>query len=120
MLWQGAGGCEQGCSLDESSRPVCSCHEGYQLAVDGRHCLDVDECLRDNGGCHHTCVNRSTVILIQELRIRVRITRILIRPPRKPEPDPTTEKKNIKTSLNLIWMFSPDLTHFKIRIWIDK
>uniref|UniRef100_A0A8C0KET4 Protein CEGP1 n=1 Tax=Canis lupus dingo TaxID=286419 RepID=A0A8C0KET4_CANLU len=27
------------------------------LAHDGHNCLDVDECLENNGGCQHTCVN---------------------------------------------------------------
>ncbi|KAM7292782.1 low-density lipoprotein receptor-related protein 4 [Ixodes scapularis] len=34
----------------------CSCKEGYQLAPDGRSCLDVDECTYE-GTCSQSCVN---------------------------------------------------------------
>ncbi|XP_054930309.1 low-density lipoprotein receptor-related protein 4 isoform X3 [Dermacentor andersoni] len=34
----------------------CSCKEGYQLAPDGRSCLDVDECTYE-GTCSQACVN---------------------------------------------------------------
>ncbi|XP_051886847.1 fibrillin-2-like isoform X42 [Pristis pectinata] len=33
----------------------CVCRAGY--TGDGRTCTDVDECLRDNGGCSQRCVN---------------------------------------------------------------
>ncbi|XP_064480176.1 low-density lipoprotein receptor-related protein 4-like [Ornithodoros turicata] len=34
----------------------CSCKDGYQLAPDGRSCLDVDECTYE-GMCSQTCIN---------------------------------------------------------------
>ena len=34
----------------------CSCTEGYQLAQ-GTECMDVDECMVDNGNCDQECVN---------------------------------------------------------------
>lgn len=37
----------------------CSCDglPGTILSADGHRCDDVDECLVDNGGCSHTCLN---------------------------------------------------------------
>ncbi|CAG2197543.1 unnamed protein product [Mytilus edulis] len=35
----------------------CSCRTGYQLALDGVSCSDVNECLLINGGCDDICVN---------------------------------------------------------------
>eukprot|EP00111_Clytia_hemisphaerica_P020085 TCONS_00059198-protein len=45
--------CEQQCS-----RGVCSCDAGYKTDPANRlNCLDVDECLTNNGGCQQTCNN---------------------------------------------------------------
>ncbi|XP_022787832.1 uncharacterized protein LOC111327814 [Stylophora pistillata] len=35
----------------------CTCRQGYRLEVDGRNCLDINECETQNGGCTHQCVN---------------------------------------------------------------
>ncbi|XP_066022017.1 uncharacterized protein [Pocillopora verrucosa] len=48
--------CEQNCHNTLGSY-TCSCVSGYQLAADGKSCLDVDECSISNGGCSHHCYN---------------------------------------------------------------
>eukprot|EP00095_Tigriopus_kingsejongensis_P006042 maker-scaffold651_size119386-snap-gene-0.25 protein:Tk06042 transcript:maker-scaffold651_size119386-snap-gene-0.25-mRNA-1 annotation:"hypothetical protein DAPPUDRAFT_303147" len=51
--------CEQLCALDSAGgEPMCQCHGGYVLQVDGRSCLDIDECAVENGGCDHLCINK--------------------------------------------------------------
>ncbi|XP_029163195.1 uncharacterized protein LOC114934665 isoform X1 [Nylanderia fulva] len=49
--------CEQDCN-EINGRPVCSCYEGFRL-VDGNKCVDIDECLLNNGRgpCQDTCRN---------------------------------------------------------------
>ena len=34
--------------------PACVCRVGYEVS----RCVDIDECLVDNGGCEHACVNK--------------------------------------------------------------
>ncbi|EZA47233.1 hypothetical protein DMN91_001353 [Ooceraea biroi] len=49
--------CEHVCN-EINGRPVCSCYKGYRL--DGRKCVDINECLLNNGHgpCQDTCRNR--------------------------------------------------------------
>ncbi|XP_011867282.1 PREDICTED: uncharacterized protein LOC105561689 [Vollenhovia emeryi] len=48
--------CEHVCN-EINGRPVCSCYEGFRL--DGRKCVDINECLLNNGHgpCQDTCRN---------------------------------------------------------------
>ncbi|XP_050679393.1 collagen and calcium-binding EGF domain-containing protein 1-like isoform X1 [Leptidea sinapis] len=54
--------CEQGCVV-RNQRMWCSCHPGFTLSLDNYnrktqpYCVDVDECLDNNGGCEQRCVN---------------------------------------------------------------
>ncbi|XP_015229423.1 PREDICTED: endosialin [Cyprinodon variegatus] len=47
-------GCEYDCSIT-ARNTRCTCPPGYQIASDGRKCLDVDECRQ--GPCPQLCVN---------------------------------------------------------------
>ncbi|CAG5133717.1 unnamed protein product, partial [Candidula unifasciata] len=47
--------CQQTCTVSPMS---CSCYVGYTPTADGITCVDVNECLSDNGGCQQTCVNQ--------------------------------------------------------------
>ncbi|KAM9704058.1 thrombomodulin-like [Menidia menidia] len=51
--------CEQECEL-EGGRYVCKCKGGYRLALDGKRCVDVDECAEKLDTCAgegEECVN---------------------------------------------------------------
>jgi len=68
--------CDHLCYLDSNLRHLCECHNGmisisfvtqslyswyclgYDLGVDGRTCIDTDECDILNGGCDHICINK--------------------------------------------------------------
>ena len=52
----GKGNCSYQCSNSIGSFN-CSCPNGYQLDNDQLTCLDIDECLTNNGGCGQKCVN---------------------------------------------------------------
>ncbi|XP_026463436.1 fibrillin-2-like [Ctenocephalides felis] len=55
---QKLAGCEHKCVLQEGE-PVCVCYEGFDLDLnDGKSCIDINECLKDNGDCEGICVNK--------------------------------------------------------------
>ncbi|KAJ8023914.1 Low-density lipoprotein receptor-related protein 4 [Holothuria leucospilota] len=66
------GGCEQSCTnLGPGVR--CSCLSGYQLAANGKNCIDLDEC-RVEGQCSQICTNvpggfRCSCVTGYELRL---------------------------------------------------
>ena len=49
-------GCEHTCRMINEV-PTCSCQEGYKLQ-DVTLCVDIDECLVNNGDCEHECINK--------------------------------------------------------------
>uniref|UniRef100_A0A8D0VEE4 EGF-like domain-containing protein n=1 Tax=Sus scrofa TaxID=9823 RepID=A0A8D0VEE4_PIG len=57
--YQGEGRrCEGKDSAQAVSATLCTRLSGrFHAAHEGRDCLDADECLRDNGGCQHSCMN---------------------------------------------------------------
>ena len=56
------GLCEQKCST-YFGRVICTCFAGFSFNKTrhalglGPACEDRDECVEDNGGCQHLCVN---------------------------------------------------------------
>ncbi|KOB65880.1 putative collagen and calcium binding EGF domains 1 [Operophtera brumata] len=54
--------CEQACEVRDQ-RIWCTCHNGFQFHLDNYrrktqpYCIDVDECVNNNGGCEQRCVN---------------------------------------------------------------
>ncbi|XP_029449326.1 thrombomodulin [Rhinatrema bivittatum] len=48
--------CQHLC-VPHAGRFTCMCHEGFELAGDGRTCRDVDDCALTPGVCEHRCTN---------------------------------------------------------------
>ncbi|ROT72491.1 hypothetical protein C7M84_009125, partial [Penaeus vannamei] len=54
--------CEQKCSVF-FGRVICTCFSGYRFSPENHKrgikpvCLDVDECVGQNGNCEHICIN---------------------------------------------------------------
>ena len=48
--------CDHKCN-DTDGSYTCDCRSGYRLSNDGKTCEDIDECLSENGGCAHSCIN---------------------------------------------------------------
>ena len=49
-------GCEYKCKMLDDV-PTCICQEGYRIH-DVTACMDIDECVENNGGCQHDCINK--------------------------------------------------------------
>ncbi|KAG7265975.1 hypothetical protein CRUP_022680, partial [Coryphaenoides rupestris] len=50
------GGCSHGCE-HTTSGPLCSCNHGYHLDLDGKTCVDNDECVNGESCCSQLCRN---------------------------------------------------------------
>ena len=44
-------------SMDATGPTDTLCPPGYELS--SSHCVDIDECETDNGGCAHSCINEA-------------------------------------------------------------
>lgn len=47
------------CDCHDGKKQSCSniCKSGYTLDSDGKNCIDINDCLNENGNCEHICVN---------------------------------------------------------------
>ncbi|XP_072047055.1 uncharacterized protein [Amphiura filiformis] len=54
-----ANDCNQTCTNNLGSYQ-CSCYEGYQLHIDNKACLDIDECLEETHDCDDNATCRNT------------------------------------------------------------
>jgi hypothetical protein len=57
MCGEDNGGCEGPC-YSKNGEKVCTCQLGLELAADGKHCQDIDECATGAHKCEQTCVNK--------------------------------------------------------------
>ena len=48
--------CLENFVLEEEGH-ICECESGYNITADRSECVDVDECVYENGGCDSICVN---------------------------------------------------------------
>ena len=48
--------CSENFVLEEEGH-ICECESGYNITADRSECVDVDECVYENGGCDSICVN---------------------------------------------------------------
>ena len=48
--------CSENFVLEEEGH-ICECESGYNITADISECVDVDECVYENGGCDSICVN---------------------------------------------------------------
>ena len=48
--------CLENFVLEEEGH-MCECESGYNITADRSECVDVDECVYENGGCDSICVN---------------------------------------------------------------
>lgn len=48
--------CEHSCTSDESNSRHCTCNDGYNLAGNGKNCIDIDECKLLSPPCNGTSI----------------------------------------------------------------
>ena len=50
---------------------TCGCKPGYAVdPTDPNKCIDVNECLINNGGCRQECINNGNLIISNSLNMR--------------------------------------------------
>ncbi|OQV13656.1 Low-density lipoprotein receptor-related protein 1 [Hypsibius exemplaris] len=58
------GNCSDTCHATPTGLPICSCRPGFQLAANGKNCIDIDECQPNNVTttypCSQTCKNTNS------------------------------------------------------------
>ncbi|PAA73691.1 hypothetical protein BOX15_Mlig020910g1 [Macrostomum lignano] len=52
-----SGDCEGGECCNTPGSYYCKCPSGYFLAEDKKRCLDINECVKNRGGCQYWCEN---------------------------------------------------------------